>query len=114
MSNERLLERGQTIIEMARNNPLHAGIAEGSLKNILLMLNGQDGDYGDTEHSNIIHDSNDIPPQICQTNMNAPQMMGMPANQPSIFGQSLLMPMMGNQMNSRNFPTNNIPFLYHQ
>ena len=101
---------GQSIIALAKSNSIYADIAETSLQHIkqLLFL---------PESFDQIPNPNDPmmqPPQILQNAQMAQQIMPMQPMQGPVYGQTLLPPMMGNQIQTMMPATGNIQFLYHQ
>ena len=105
--NEDLSLLGEKIINLAKTNQVYAEIAEKSLQQIKELLSMPDN------FDQIPNPSDPLmqPPQLSPNNQMPQQMMPAQPVQNSVYGQTLLAPMMGTQF---QIPaTGNIPFLYH-
>ena len=110
MTQASLADLGQIIVDLAKSNQLFAQIAESSLNNIRTFICTPD-QYDQVPQTN---DPMTLPPQISQAAQMPQQVMAPQPMQSSVFGQGLLAPMMGNQIQQYIPATGNIPFLYHQ
>ena len=107
--NQDLSILGEKIVNMAKSNQVYAEIAEISLQQIKDLLSNP-------ENFDQIPNPTDLmqPPQLSQNNQMAQQVMPQQPIQGTVYGQTLLAPMMGNQMQPIIPATGNIPFLYHE
>lgn len=104
MSIEKLKELGQELLNMSKDSDICAKLIEISLQNL------RDSFLEPNEDQIIYRDfDNILPPQIRSSNGPEPMLN----TQPSIFGQDLLPPVMGNQINSNMLQAQHVPFLYH-
>lgn len=104
MSIEKLKELGEELIDLSKDSDICAKLIELSLRNLMdSFLEPKDDQINYNDFDNI------LPPQIRSTNAAEPIL----SNQPSIFGQDILPPIMGNQINSNMLQAQHVPFLFH-
>ncbi|KAH0788362.1 hypothetical protein GPJ56_007721 [Histomonas meleagridis] len=101
-------------MDLAQSSPIHSEIAEAALKNFhrffVLQNNGFNG-YNPEPNMMANNQFQELPPQIRISGGNKKDQ---PVQQLQIYGQTLMPPVMGTQMNSLMMQAQSVPFLYHQ